>query len=472
MSDSLLIIEDERLLGSELSRRFTRQGFNVVLTTSIEQAKDQLLNKKLEPLVIISDMNLPDGNGLDLLAEIVRKTAKDLNNEINKTTAASEWLFLTAYGSVSESVRALQLGAYDFLEKPCDPGRLDLVVSSAQRSALAQRRLQEQHNIYTQRYSPDAFIGSSQLAQQTRDMLKRLSEVSFSSLIISGESGTGKGLAAKILHHSSLRSDAPFVALNCAALPHDLLESELFGHEAGAFTGANKSHKGMFEQADGGTLFLDEIGEMPLELQSKLLKAIEDQSIRRLGSEVETEINIQIIAASNRNFVQQVNDGQFRSDLFHRLSLFELKLPALRDRKEDLQALVPTLIKEFNAKANRQVTKISKQVWEQLNNHGWPGNVRELRNVIERCVLFAEDENLPLQWLQLDSLPITPMTTANYDSENSLLIPLDGSMDLESMERHIIEIALQRCHNSTTAAARMLGTSRERLRYRKQKHGL
>jgi len=300
-------------------------------------------------------------------------------------------------------------------------------------------------------------------------MLKRLSSVPFSSLIISGESGTGKGLAAKILHHSSLRSDAPFIALNCAALPHDLLESELFGHEAGAFTGAKKSRRGLFEQADRGTLFLDEIGEMPLELQSKLLKAIEDQSVRRLGSEVETQIDIQIIAASNRNFAQQVNDGQFRSDLFHRLSLFELKLPSLRERKEDLHTLVPIFVKEFNLKSNRQVTKIPQQVWQQLNNHNWPGNVRELRNVIERCVLFAEDENLPRQWLQLNSLPSTQINT---DNGNNLLIPLDGSMNLEAMERHIIETALQRCYNSTTAAARMLGTSREKLRYRKQKHGL
>ncbi len=457
MSNTLLIIEDEILLGAELSRRFQQQGYSVVLAPDIQHAKSKLFEHKLEPLVIISDINLPDGNGLDLM------------EKINDRLSASEWLFLTAYGSVQESVRALQLGAYDFLEKPCDPGRLDLVVASAKRSALAQRRLQEQHNTYTQRYSPDAFIGSSLLAQQTRDMLKRLSSVPFSSLIISGESGTGKGLAAKILHHSSLRSDAPFIALNCAALPYDLLESELFGHEAGAFTGAKKSRKGLFEQADGGTLFLDEIGEIPLELQSKLLKAIEDQSVRRLGSEVETQIDIQIIAASNRNFAQQVNDGQFRSDLFHRLSLFELKLPALRERKEDLHTLVPILVKEFNLKSNRQVTKIPQQVWQQLNHHNWPGNVRELRNVIERCVLFAEDKNLPQQWLQLNSLPSTQINT---DNDNNLLIPLDGSMNLEAMERHIIETALQRCHNSTTAAARMLGTSREKLRYRKQKHGL
>jgi len=457
MGNTLLIIEDEPLLGDELSRRFKQQGYDVVLSTSIQQARHRLLKQRLEPLVVISDMNLPDGNGLDLLSEI---------GEISGT---SEWLFLTAYGSVPESVRALQLGAYDFLEKPCDLERLDLVVASAKRSALAQRRLRDQRSIHTQRYSVEAFLGSSQQAQQTRAMLKRLSEVSFSSLIISGETGTGKGLAAKILHHSSPRSDAAFIELNCSALPHDLLESELFGHEAGAFTGAKKSRRGLFEQADGGTLFLDEIGEMPLELQSKLLKAIEDQKIRRLGSEVETKIDIQIIAASNRNFAQLVTEGKFRSDLYHRLNLFELKLPSLRERKEDLQELVPALISEFNFKAKRSVTKIPQQAWQQLNNHDWPGNVRELRNVIERCVLFAEDESLPLQWLHLETLP---PVLSNSDNDNALLIPLDGSMNLEAMERHIIKTALQRCHNNATAAAQMLGTSREKLRYRKQKHGL
>lgn len=458
MNNSLLILEDEPLLGNELFRRFKKQDYNVLLVKNIEQAREYLIKKKLEPLVIISDMNLPDGNGLDFMEEV----KIHLSN--------TEWLFLTAYGSVPDSVRALQLGAYDFLEKPCDPGRLDLVVASAKRSSLAQRRLQDQQSVFTQRYSPEAFIGSSQAAQQTRNMLKRLSEVSFSSLIISGESGTGKGLVAKILHHSSERANAPFVALNCAALPHDLLESELFGHEAGAFTGAKKARRGLFEQADGGTLFLDEIGEMPLELQSKLLKAIEDQTVRRLGSELELEIDIQIIAASNRNFSQMVDDNLFRGDLYHRLSLFELKLPALRDRKEDLHELVPELVNEFNLKAKRLVSKISKDVWQQLFDHDWPGNVRELRNVIERCVLFAEDENLPLQWLQLDKNKQPAKTTES--NADILEIPLDGSMNLEEMEAYIIKTALERSNNSTTGAARMLGTSREKLRYRKQKHGL
>ncbi|MDH5302202.1 MAG: sigma-54 dependent transcriptional regulator [Gammaproteobacteria bacterium] len=459
MNNKLLIIEDEPLLGNELSRRFRRMGFEVQLCSTIAQARQALLEQQLEPLVVLSDMNLPDGNGLDFLAEV------------REQLASSEWVFLTAYGTVPDSVRALQLGACDFLEKPCDLDRLDLVINSAKRSALAQSRLLAQQTVHTQRYTVAAFLGSSPQAQQTRAMLQRLTEVPFSSLIISGESGTGKGLAAKIIHHSGPRATAPFVELNCAALPKDLLESELFGHEAGAFTGAKKSRRGLFEQADGGTLFLDEIGEMPLELQSKLLKAIEDKKIRRLGSEMETSIDIQIITASNRNFAELVQQGQFRNDLYHRLSLFEVKLPSLRDRKDDLLELVPALINEFNSKAKRQVSKIPPAAWQMLNQHSWPGNVRELRNVVERCVLFADTEQLPLQWLQLDSVQPGSQTVSPATTDH-LLIPLDGSMNLEEMERYIIDEALQRCQQNASAAAQLLRTSREKLRYRKQKHGL
>ncbi len=456
MGHTLLIIEDEPLLGNELCRHFKHQGYRVELATTIAQARHKLLAQKLEPLIVISDLNLPDGKGLNLLAEVKSKLER------------SEWLFLTAYGSVPESVQALQLGAYDFLEKPCDIERLNLVVASAKRSALAQRRLQDQHSGRARRYNIEAFLGTSSAATQTRAMLKRLAEIPFSSLIISGETGTGKGLATEILHHSGARAEAPLISLNCAALPHDLLESELFGHEAGAFTGAKKARRGLFEQAEGGTLFLDEIGEIPLDLRSKLLKAIEERKIRRLGGECEIEIDITIIAASNRDFAQQISNGQFRSDLYHRLNLFELKLPTLRERKKDLQTLVPALIDEFNAQANRQVRQVSATAWQQLEQHDWPGNVRELRNVIERCVLFAEDEHLPHQWLQLQ----TPPQPTQHPQTEGVFIPLDGSMDLDAMERQIIHTALQRCDNNTTAAARMLGTSREKLRYRQHKHGL
>lgn len=461
MLNTLLIIEDEKLLGTELERYFLRQGWDVVLHDNIEDAKKCLFSEKIEPLIVLSDLSLPDGNGLDLLEE-VRSQQK-----------TSEWVFLTAYGSVPESVRAVRLGAYDFLEKPCDLERLNLVISGAKRSALAQRRLKDESNAQTLKYSSQTFLGQSEAANNVRDMLLKLSQVPFSALIISGETGTGKGLAARILHHSSSHADGPLIEINCAALPHDLLESELFGHEAGAFTGAKNRRRGLFEQADGGTLFLDEIGELSMELQSKLLKAIEDRRIRRLGGEKELNINVQIITASNLNLQEQIKNGDFRADLFHRLSVFNLHLPSLADRKEDLQDMVPALIKEFNAKAHKNVQNISQAVWNKLYDHNWPGNVRELRNVIERCVLFSSGKNFPEEWLVFNSIDNTAENNnQNQIDNNSLVIPIDGSMALEDMDRFIIKTTLKRCNYNVTAAARLLSTTRETLRYRIQKYKL
>lgn len=459
MNETILIIEDEKLLGSELSRHYRKLGWDVVLAGNLAEARELIQRKNVEPLLIISDMNLPDGNALDFM------------EKIKKNVGYAEWLFLTGYGSVPDSVRALRLGAYDFLEKPCDLDRLDLVVSSAARSASMQRRVLEQTHQSHRRYSPDAYIGHSKQAQEVRQLLARLTQVPFSALIIGGESGTGKGLAARILHYGGPRAKQPMIEVNCAALPRELLESELFGHEPGAFTGATGRHRGLLEQADGGTLFMDEIGEMPLELQSKLLKAIEDHKVRRLGGEKEVNVDVQIIAASNRDLEQMVRDGSFRSDLYHRLCVFRVLLPPLRQALEDLDELVPLFVAEYNAKAGRQVKNIPAEVWAKLKAHHWPGNVRELRNVIERCVLLSDGPIFPVQWLQLPGQTPNSGIAASV-SEDSISLPLDGSMALDDMDKFIIKTALERADHNLTAASRALGTTRETLRYRVRKYNL
>ncbi|MDD1612230.1 MAG: sigma-54 dependent transcriptional regulator [Methylococcaceae bacterium] len=459
MIETLLIIEDEKLLGTELSLHYRKAGWEVVLATTLAEAEDWLVRKNLSPLLILSDLNLPDGNALDLMEKLKKKAGH------------AEWLFLTGYGSVPDSVRALRLGAYDFLEKPCDLERLDLVVASAARSAAIVRRVQEQASVGHKRYSPAAYVGQSRQAQEVRQMLQRLTEVPFSALIIGGESGTGKGLAAKILHYGGVRAQQPMIEVNCAALPRELLESELFGHEPGAFTGASTRHRGLLEQADGGTLFMDEIGEMPLDLQAKLLKAIEDHKVRRLGGEKEIRVDVQIIAASNRDLEKMVREGSFRNDLYHRLSVFKVMLPPLRAAKEDLEELVPLFVAEFNAKAGRRVKDIPGDVWVKLKSYDWPGNVRELRNVIERCVLFSDGPEFPGQWLQLPgqaSLSTQPGVT----DKNMIQLPLDGSMALDDMDKFIIKAALERADYNLTAAARDLGATRETLRYRVRKYNL
>lgn len=459
MLETLLIIEDEKLLGAELSRHYQNVGWEVLLADNLAKAKEVLIKHKADPLLIISDMNLPDGNALDFM--------EAMKNAINH----AEWLFLTGYGSVPDSVRALRLGAYDFLEKPCDLDHLDLVVASAARSANIQRRISEQTKNRHMRYSPDAYVGHSQKAKDTRQLLSKLTQVPFSALVIGGETGTGKGLVARILHYGGPRANQPLIEVNCAALPRELLESELFGHEAGAFTGATGRHRGLLEQSNGGTLFMDEIGEMPLDLQAKLLKAIEDRKIRRLGGEKEIIVDVQVIAASNRELEKMAQAGDFRPDLYHRLSVFKVMLVPLRDAIDDLDELIPLFVAEYNAKAGRRVSDIPPTVWKALKAHHWPGNVRELRNVIERCVLFAEGEVFPEQWLNLP-LQASPSTLTPQATENSILLPLDGSMALDDIECYIIKTALAQSGNNLVAAARALGTTRETLRYRVRKYNL
>ncbi|MEJ2237925.1 MAG: sigma-54 dependent transcriptional regulator [Gemmatimonadales bacterium] len=461
MADTLLIIEDEELLGSELARHYQKQGWEVVRVRTLEEARGVLFGKMLEPLVVLSDMALPDGNALDVL------------ESARERSLGGEWVLLTAYGTVPDSVRALRLGAYDFLEKPCPHERLDLVVSGAARSARAQRRLQDQAAQRNLRYTPEAMKGASAATQQVRALIQKLSQVPLSALVIGGETGTGKGLVARVLHYTGQRSAGPLVEVNCAAIPQELLESELFGHEAGAFTGAKGRHRGLIEQADGGTLLLDEISELGPGLQAKLLKAVEDQRIRRVGGEQEISVNIQLLAASNQDLEARIRDGAFREDLYHRLSVFRLDLPALRTRIEDLEELVPLFIDEFNAKAAKRVSVVPTSVWSKLRSYAWPGNVRELRNVIERCVMLAPDDVFPEEWLQLsERTTATKPTSLSEDDASLLRVPLDGSVSLDEVESLMIRRALEISNSNVAAAARRLGITRQTLRYRIEKYGL
>ncbi len=473
MAKTILIIEDETLLGAELKRHFERVGWRVEIAEQLGAARSKLLDKGVHPPVVLADMSLPDGNSLDLL------------EEVKKNKILGEWIFLTGYGSVADSVRALRLGAYDFLEKPVDFERLDLVISSAMRSATAQRRLNDQLETGSRYFNPESFLGQSSAAEQVRVILRKLIDTPISSLIISGETGTGKGVATKILHYSGRRKEAPMVEVNCSALPKDILESELFGHEAGSFTGAKGRRRGFFEQADGGTLFLDEITEMPIDLQAKLLKALEEQRFRRVGGDRVIQVDLQVIAATNRDLFTCIEQGTFRKDLYHRLSVYQLRLPPLRERISDLEQLVPLFIAEFNAKSGKHVRVIGETAWKRLKAHSWPGNVRELRNVIERCVLFSDTDQLPEQWLHLQPENISaeepsgtaPDTAAGIPGISGsdrpfVHVPLDGSMGLDEMDRFIICAALEQNQHNVTATARMLNTTRDTLRYRINKYNI
>lgn len=454
MPKKLLIIEDDSEASGGLARHFSKNGWQVVIAEGVHAARQRLLKEDFEPHVILADLGLPDGSILDHLEE--------LQDAIRLT----EWIFVFEQEATTDIERVDEL-AYDFLTQPLDLKRLEILTNRAWRSALTRRRLDNYSLANSSRFNLDAYIGKSSEVSKVKEMLRQLQDVPLSTMIISGETGTGKGLIAGIVHHTGVRNEGPFIELNCAALPRELLESQLFGHEAGAFTGAQKRHKGLFEQADGGTLFLDEIGDMDIELQAKLLKAIEDQKIRRLGSEKEIEIDVQIIAATGVNLEVAVVEGGFRDDLFHRLSVFCVELPTLRDRKEDLLELVPQFIAEFNIKANKQVDIITDATWEQLIAYEWPGNVRELRNVLERCVLLSKNEVLPIEWLQLKN-EIAAAIDDDLQSytHDCLSIPLDGSLALDEIEEKVIKAALRKTEDNVTEAARLLKTTRQTLRYR------
>lgn len=455
MSDSLLIIEDEALLGREMQRRLVKQGWDVTLTKDFAESRHRLVEEQLHPLVVLADMNLPDGNSLDLLEELQRLG-----------TGTGEWILLTAYGTIPDSVRALQLGAHDFLEKPVDEARLDLAIRRAARSARAHRRLSNESATRVAKYGVERFIGRSERAEETRHMLTQIAQADFSALVLRGDTGTGKGLAAKILHYNGPRAEGPMVEVNCAALPGELLESELFGHEAGAFTGAKSRREGLFEQANGGTLFLDEIGEMALSLQAKMLKAVEDRTIRRVGGNREISVDVRIIAATNRDLESEVAAGRFRSDLYHRLSVFQIVLPSLANRTEDIEDLVRLFVSEFSDRTNKRIENIPEDLWEELKCYTWPGNVRELRNVIERCVLLSRGATLEARWLQLNAV-----NTRQPETKGDVIcFPLNGTVTLDEVERRMITEALEKEHGNVTRAAARLGISRQTMRYRIEKH--
>ena len=458
MANRILIIKHDDAVSAGLARYYKKKSWQVEVTAGTKEAKDILLNHVFDPHVIVADLGMPDGSILDYL------------EELQEAVNLSEWIFVIDEHTDTDIERIDEL-AYDFITKPLEQRRLDVIVNRALRSALTRRRLRNYSEADYKRYQIDAFLGKNDAAKGVKNLLSRMATVPLSTMIISGETGTGKGLIARIIHNTGLRREGPMVELNCAALPKELLESQLFGHEAGSFTGAKGRHRGLFEQADGGTLFLDEIGDMDLNLQAKLLKAIEDQKIRRLGGEREIHINVQIVAASSKDLETEAMLGKFREDLYHRLSVFRIELPSLRERKDDLVELVPRIVAEYNAKANKNVDIIPDKVWEQLLTYDWPGNVRELRNVIERCVLLSKDGIFPHEWLQLSNQVDREAVKENV-SLDTLSIPLDGSMRLDEMDSYIIETALKRHNYNVTETARSLGTTRETLRYRIQKYKL
>ena len=449
---TVLVVDDEHLIRWSLEQELTRQGFQVLLAAT---GADALRIAKAErPDVILLDVRLPDADGLEILERI---KAEELEAAV---------IMITAHGAVAAAVRAMKLGAQDYLLKPVEPEELLVTL----RKALEGRALRQEVARFQAEVRHGAelqdLVGTSPAVGQLRGLIQQIARSDATTVLLEGESGTGKDLVARIIHFASARAAAPFMAVNCAALPEQLLESELFGHERGAITDAKALKKGLFEQADGGTVYLDEIGDMKPDLQAKLLRLIEEKSFRRVGSVRDFRVDVRVIAATNRDLGKAREAGQFRTDLYYRLKVFPLFLPPLRERREDIPLLAAHFLRRFNREMRRGVQSLHPTAEAALGRYAWPGNVRELRNVLERAMILATGETI-----RLEDLP--PELTAGPTAPPTALpaLPSHG-VNLEEVERQLVRQALESTEGNQVRAARLLGISRDALRTRMKKFGL
>jgi DNA-binding NtrC family response regulator len=447
---TVLIVDDEKNTREGLARAL--QGAHRVLLAESGAAALRLLEE--EPVdVVLSDLRMPEMDGLTLMQRALARTPQPAV------------ILLTAYGSIESAVEAMRLGAYDFLTKPVNLDRLDLLLKRALASREMEtenRRLREQ---LTTRFGLENLVGQSAAMQQTIEMIRQVAP-SRSTVLIQGESGTGKELVAQAIHNLSPRSKGPFVAVHGASLTPTLLESELFGHEKGAFTGAVENRRGRFELADGGTLFLDEIGEIDARLQVKILRVLEEHRFERVGGQRTIDVDVRLITATNRDLRERVARGEFREDLFYRLNVVVLHIPPLRERMEDIPLLASHFLKEFAAENQKPVPALSPDALDALAAHGWPGNVRELRNVIERMVVMARGDRLTLR-------DVPPAVREGAGRPRGRGGPAGGAgLTLDDMERRMIVQALDAHGGHRVKAARQLGISRRTLHRKLNEYGL
>lgn len=443
----ILLVEDDATFRSLLAAILDDEGYELVEREDGRAALKTLQGQSFD--LVLSDLRLPGLNGLDLFR---RAQAEGI---------APPFILLTAFGTVEEAVAAMKEGVADFLTKPLkDPDTLRTLVRRTLTGSLQERSLKVLKERETAGLPPDEVMFAGQAMQQVKRLIVDVASTQ-ATVLITGESGTGKELAARMIHQASPRRDAPFVALNCAAIPETLLESELFGHEKGAFTGATQARQGKFELASGGTIFLDEIGELPLALQSKFLRVLQERVFERVGGSRELRTDLRVIAATNRDLSEEVRERRFREDLYYRLNVFPLQLPALRNRRDGLPVLVRYLLQRAAMQTGRDLPEIEPQALEILREYSWPGNIRELQNVIERAVILCKGT------ITVSDLPDVlrqPVMTSD--------IPGEGGGSLRDRERAGILETLASCNNNRRLAAEKLGISKRTLQYRLKEYGL
>lgn len=448
-ASTILVVDDEQLIRWSLAERLRSDGHEVLEAATGADALERV--REGVDLVLL-DYRLPDIDGVEVLREIKAYDADILV------------IMLTAYATVDAAVEAMKIGAYHFANKPFNLDDVSGLVVRALETTQLRREVRQLRSAQAQPYAFDRIVGASPAMTGLKALLAKVAQSPASTVLLMGESGTGKDLAAKVLHYNSDRASRPFMNITCSAIPEALLESELFGHERGAFTDARQQKRGLFEQADGGTVFLDEIGEMVPALQAKLLRFLEEKAFKRVGGSQDLRVDVRVIAATNRVLADQVKAGRFREDLFYRLNVLPIELPPLRAHLDDVPSLVAFYVDVFNREFRKNVRGVSPKALRLLQQYGWPGNIREVRNAVERAMLLTDGD-----WLEPTDFPL--MGAGDDVGAHAIGLPAEGVV-LEDLERSLVVQALERCGGNQTRAAALLGLNRDQIRYRVEKFGL
>ncbi|HEY0763048.1 MAG TPA: sigma-54 dependent transcriptional regulator [Pyrinomonadaceae bacterium] len=455
-NEQILVVDDDEAIRWTLREALQSWGFAAVEAGSVAEALKQF--KAELPAAVLLDIDLPDGSGLDVLREIKREHAEAIV------------IMITGNVQIDNTISALRGGAYDFIAKPINLEELRITIRNAIETRHLRREVAQVRKERAREFNFRQIVGESPAMKKMLALAAKVAESEVSSVLLQGESGTGKDLVAKAIHYGSQRSEGPFVAVNCAALPATLIESELFGYEKGAFTDAKARKEGLFEQAEGGTLLLDEIGELELSLQAKLLRVLEEGAFRRVGGLKDIPLDVRVLAASNRDLKTESEAGRFRLDLYYRLSIIQIDIPALRERGDDVLLLSQHYIETIGAKLRRnKITGLAPETMAVFRKYDWPGNVRELRNVIERALILEDADQITTEYLP-GSLLMSPQLeqSSSPDVSTRFVLPDEG-IQLDETELSFVRQAIQRSGGNQTRAAELLGISRDQLRYRLKK---